>query len=220
MRGFMAGVVALAVSATTSCGGGSTPEWGLGSAFKPAQCLSTQFTGDLTGARAGQYVTYITDNMGHQMSQTIKVLGREGADWLVEHWLYIDATAYGYLFQIGADKKIRKAWAAAKIDAEWTSIPVKEPEAVAPEDHPTSRIKRSSEKKEVKAGVFDCTRIDMTVSVKGKEFPTTAWYSKDVPCLYKSGEHGGVVMEAAGGGRTWLEAKGDDALPAFVRPAK
>jgi hypothetical protein len=220
MRRFMALVVALAASTATACGGLPGMGGGSGGGFKPAECISTQFAGDLSAAKEGQFVTYVSDNSGNKMTQTVKVVGKDGSDWLVEHWMDMGSMAYGYLFQIGGDKKIKKAWAAAKGDKEWTSITVKEPPPAGNADGPKPTIKESSEKKEVKAGTFDCKRIDMTVKVQDKDFQTVSWFSKDAPRLYTGGEHGGAVAMEAAGSKTWLEAKGDDAKATIELPKK
>jgi hypothetical protein len=216
MRRIMALVVAVAATSNAACGfipmGG-----GGGGAYKPAECQNNQYGGDLSSAKEGQYVTYVADSSGTKMTQTFKVVGKRGSDWVVEHWMDMGSMAYGLLFQIGGDKKIAKAWAAAKGDKEWTSIAVKEP-AAAPSDAPKPRIKESSEKKDVKAGTFDCKRVDATVTVQGKDYESTTWYAKDAPKLYIVSEHGGAVAMESAGSKTWLDARGDDAKPTLELP--
>jgi hypothetical protein len=219
MRRFRAWVAVASAALATSCGGGGLPPIG-DPTFKPSQCLSTQFTGDLTGAKEGQHATYVTDNLGHTMTQTFKVVGQDGADWLVEQWIYTGETAYGYLFQLGADAKVRKAWSATRLEKGWTSIPVKEPAAAPSAELPKSKIQESAEKREVEGGAFDCTRVDMIVRLDGKDFPSTTWFSKDAPRLYRGGPHGGLVEMKVAAGHTRLEARGDDARPAFALPGK
>lgn len=220
MRRIMACVVALGMSGLAACGmlpmGGGA---GGGGGYKPAEVMNTQFTGDLSDAKEGQFVTYVSDSSGNKMTQTVKVLGKSGSEAWVEHWMDMGSMAYGYLYQIGGDKKIKKAWAAAKGDKEWTSITVKEPPAAQAGDAPKPKIKESSEKKDVKAGGFDCKRLDVTVNVQGKDYESVTWYSKDVPRIHMGApEHGGVVASESAGSKTWLEAKGDDAKPTIELP--
>lgn len=217
MRRLKAVVVALGMSGLAACGmlpiGG-----GGGGAYKPAEVMNNQFAGDLSEAKEGQYVTYVSDSSGNKMTQTVKVLGKSGSEAWVEHWMDMGSMAYGFLYQIGGDKKIKKAWAAAKGDKEWTSITVKEPPAAQAGEAPKPKIKESNEKKDVKAGAFDCKRLDVTVNVQGKDYESVTWYSKDVPRIHMGAEHGGVVATEASGSKTWLEAKGDDAKPTIELP--
>ncbi|HEX7898884.1 MAG TPA: hypothetical protein VF950_14060 [Planctomycetota bacterium] len=218
MRRIMTLVAAVAATSFAACGGLPMMGGGGGAGgYKPAECQNNQFGGDLSSAKEGQFATYVADASGTKMTQTVKVVGKSGADWLVEHWTEAGPTSYGFLFQIGGDRKIRKAWAAAKGDKEWTSIAVKEPAAAAG-DAPKARIKESSEKKDVKAGSFDCKRVDATVNVQGKDYESSTWFSKDAPKLYIATEHGGAVAMEASGSKTWLEAKGDDAKPTLELP--
>ena len=222
MRRILTVVVALAASSLAACGMLPMPGSGGGAGgggYKPTEVMNNQFPGDLSAAKEGQYVTYVADNSGNKMTQTVKVVGKSGSDWWVEHWMDMGSMAYGFLYQIGGDKKIKKAWAAAKGDKQWTSITVKEPPAAqAGGDAPKPTIKESNEKKEVKAGAFDSKRLDVTVNVQGKDYQSTTWYSKDVPKIYMGAEHGGVVAMEASGTKTWLEAKGDDAKPTIELP--
>jgi len=217
MRRIMALVVAVAATSGAACG--FIPMGGGGGAggYKPAECQNNQYGGDLSSAKEGQYATYVADNSGNKMTQTFKVVGKRGSDWVVEHWMDMGSTAYGFLFQIGGDKKIAKAWAAAKGDKEWTSIAVKEPAPVSG-DAPKARTKESDEKKDVKAGTFDCRRVDATVTVQGKDYESTSWFAKSAPRLYISGEHGGAVAMESAGSKTWLDARGDDAKPTIELP--
>jgi hypothetical protein len=221
MRRFLVLLASVAVSAGVGCGllpmGGGG---GGGGAYKPTECQNNQFGGDLSSAKEGQFVTYVADSSGNKMTQTVKVVGKDGSDWLVEHWMDMGSMAYGHLFQIGGDKKIKKAWAAAKGDKEWTSITVKEPAAAPAGDAPKPTIKESSEKKEVKAGTFDCKRIDVTMNVQGKDYQSTSWFAKDAPKIYIGSEHGGAVAMESAGSKTWLDAKGDDAKPTIDLPKK
>jgi hypothetical protein len=219
MRRFLALIVAVAASAAVACGG-LPGMGGGGGAYKPTECQNNQFPGDLSAAKEGQYVTYVSDSAGNKMTQTAKVVGKDGSDWLVEHWMDMGSMAYGFLFQIGGDKKIKKAWAAAKGDKEWTSITVKEPAAAPAADGPKPTIKESNEKKEVKAGTFDCKRLDVTVNVQGKDYQNTSWISKDAPKILMGSEHGGIVATEGSGAKTWLEAKGDDAKATIELPKK
>lgn len=218
MRRILAVVAAVAASTGAACGGLPMMGGGGAGAYKPAECFSNQFGGDLSSAKEGQYATYVADSSGNKMTQTVKVVGKSGSDWLVEHWMDMGSMAYGFLFQVGGDKKITKAWAAAKGDKAWTSIAVKDPPAAPAGDAPKPVIKESSEKKEVKAGSFDCKRVDTTVQVQGKDYASTAWFSKDAPKIYIGSPHGGAVAMEASGSKTWLEAKGDDAKPTIELP--
>lgn len=193
---------------------------GGGGAWKPTECFNTQFGGDLSAAKVGSHVTYVSEAGGNKTSQTVKVVGKDGNDWLVEHWMDMGSMSYGFLFQIGADKKIKKAWAAGKDDKEWTSITVKDPPAAPAGDAPKPVIKESNEKKEVKAGSFDCKRLDVTVNVQGKDYTSVTWFSKDAPKIYIGGDHGGAVAMEAAGSKTTLEAKGEDAKPTLELPKK
>jgi len=189
---------------------------GGGSAYKPAEVMDSAFMGDLGDAKPGKSVTYVTTP--GDMKVTVKVVGKDGDAVLVEHWTEMPSMSYGLLYKVGSDKKVKEAYAAAKDDKEWTKITVKEtPKPQGGAEGQKPEIKESDEKKEVKAGNFASRRID----VKGSNYSSTSWYSKDVPKLYMfSPEHGGVVAMEAAGSKTSLEAKADDAKASPIEMPK
>ena len=213
---------ALVCAAVVSCGGlpGMGGGSGGGGAYKPTECFNNQFPGDLSNAKEGQEVVYATEASGQTTTQTVKVVGKEGADYLVEQWVDMPSMGYGLLFLVGADKKIKKAWAAPKDGKEWTSIPVKDPPAAQAGDAPKPTIKESSEKKEVPAGAFSAKRLDVTVNVQGKDYTSVSWFSKDVPPIYMGSEHGGVVATEASGSKTSLKSLKKDAKATIELPKK
>jgi hypothetical protein len=186
---------------------------GGGGAWKPDSCIETQFGGDLSGAKTGQWVAYVTEAGGSKMTTKIIVVGDGWVEWWME-----GAMTYGHLFEI-KDKKIVNAWAAAKDDKEWTKIKVN-PAPTGGGDAPKPTIKESDESKEVKAGKFACHRMDVTVNVQGKDYKSTSWYSKDASRLYAGTEHGGLVAMEAEGSKTWFDAKGEDGKATIEMPKK
>lgn len=187
---------------------------GGGGGFKPAEVYDSAFAGDLSDVKVGRSVTYAMEPGG--MKTTVKVVGKEGDAFLIENWVEGPAN-YGTLLKVGSNKKVVEAYAAAKDDKEWTKITVKETPKGAAGDAPKPEIKESNEKKEVKAGSFSSHRIDM----KGSNWSSTMWYSKDVPKLHMaSPEHGGLVAMEAGGSKTTLEAKAEDAKPSAIEMPK
>jgi len=190
---------------------------GGGGAWKPTECFDNQYGGDLSGAKVGQSVTYSTEPGG--MKTTVKVVGKDGDAFLVESWMEMPSMSYGYLFKVSG-KKIVEAHAAAKDDKEWTKITVKEPPKTEAAKGNEPKIVKSNEKKEVKAGAFDATKLDVTVNVQGKDYNSLSWYSKDVPKLHIQSEHGGLVAMEASGSKTVLEAKADDAKPSAIEMPK
>jgi hypothetical protein len=222
MARFLSVVTALAVCLSFSgcslipgMGGGG------GGGYKPTECMNTQFTGDLSAAKEGQWVTYVMDAGASKITNTVKIVGKDGGNWWVEHWMDMGSMAYGYLFVVGSDKKISKAWAAPKDGKEWTEITVKEPPKAGPaQDGPKPTIKESDEKKEVKAGSFSCHKLDVTVNVQGKDYNSQTWYSKDAWKIYMGSEHGGLVAMEASGSKTTFDSKGEDAKPTIELPKK
>ncbi len=205
----------LAVAVCVSFAGcGFLPFGGGGGAWKPTECVDTQFSGDLNDAKPGKSVTYVTTP--GDMKTTVKCVGKEGDLVVIEHWMESANMTYGYLFKVGGDKKIKEAYAAGKDDKEWTKITVKEAPKGAAAEGKKPEIKESDEKKDVKAGSFSSHRID----VKGDNFSSTSWFSKDVPKLYIGSEHGGLVASEAGGAKTTLEAKADDAKASALEMPK
>jgi hypothetical protein len=188
---------------------------GGGSAYKPAEVMDSAFVGDLADAKPGKSVTYVTTP--GDMKVTVKVVGKEGDLLLIEHWTEMPSMSYGLLYKVSGEKKVKEAYAAAKDDKEWTKITVKETPKAQGGEGQKPEIKESDEKKEVKAGNFSSRRID----VKGSNYASTAWYSKDVPKLYMfSPEHGGMVAMEASGSKTSLEAKADDAKASTIEMPK
>ena len=166
-------------------------------------------------------MTYVSEAGGSKTSTTIKVVGKDGDNTLVEYWMDMGSMAYGYLFSVGKDKKITKAWAAPKDGKEWKEIKVTEPPKAGPAgDAPKPTIKESDEKKEVKAGAFQSHKLDVTVNVGGKDYNSQSWFSKDVWKLYTGGEHGGLVAMEASGSKTSLDGKGEDGKATIELPKK
>lgn len=218
MSRFLSVVAAMAVCMSfTGCdllpfGGG-----GGGGKYKPADCMNNMYAGDLADAKVGRSVTYASEASGQKTLMTTKIVGQDGGAYWIEYWMEMPSMAFGYLWKVGSDKKITEAYAAAKDDKEWTKITVKEPpkmDAQAGGEKPT--IKESSEKKEVKAGTFDCKKLE----INGKGYSMTAWYSKDVWKIAMPSEHGGTVATEMSAAKTTLEAKAEDAKPTIELPAK
>ena len=190
-------------------------------AYAPTEVPNNMYQGDLADAKEGRYVTYVTEASGSKTSTTVKVVGKDGANYWVEYWMDMGSMAYGYLFVVGGDKKITKAWAAPKDGKEWKEIKVTEPPKAGPAgDAPKPTIKESDEKKEVKAGAFQSRKLDVTVNVGGKDYNSQSWFSKDAWKLYSGGEHGGLVAMEASGSKTSLDAKGEDGKPTIELPKK
>ena len=207
------GAAMAVVVSFTGCG--LLPFGGGGSSFKPDHVYDSAFAGDLADAKVGRSVTYLMEPGG--MKTTVKVIGKDGDAVLVETWMESANMTYGTLFKVGSDRKVTEAYAAAKDDKEWTKIAVKETPKADAANQPKPEIKESDEKKDVKAGSFSAHRIDM----KGSNWSSTAWYSKDVYKLHMaSPEHGGLVATEAGGSKTTLEAKADDAKPSALEMPK
>jgi hypothetical protein len=185
--------------------------------WKPTECFNNQCVANPADVKEGRWVTYASKAGGQSVRMSTRVVGKAGNDWLIESWMEMPSMKYGYLFQIGADRVIKKAWAAADGDPNWTAIAVREPPKPAP-GGPQPIVKESNEKKEVKAGSYDCTRLDVTVNVQGKEYTSTSWYSKDVWMLANGSEKGGMVAMESSGATYVLEAKGEDARPTIPLP--
>ncbi|MBV8879120.1 MAG: hypothetical protein JO332_04055, partial [Planctomycetaceae bacterium] len=166
-----------AVSAIVLCGTFSgcqfIPGMGGGSgagAYAPTEVVNSMYAGDLADAKEGRWVTYVTEAGGSKTSTTIKVVGKDGDNAWIEYWMDMGSMAYGYLFVVGKDKKISKAWAAPKDGKEWKEIKVTEAPKGQAGDGPKPTIKESDEKKEVKAGAFQSHKMDVTVNVQGKDY--------------------------------------------------
>ena len=208
-------VAAVAVCLSfTGCG--LLPFGGGGGGFKPKECYNNQYAGDLADAKVGRSVTYATEAGGSKTLMITKIVGQDGDAFWIESWMDMGSMAYGFLFKVGKDKKITEAYAAAKDEKEWTKIEVKEPPKADAQQGEKPTIKESNEKKDVKAGSFDCKKLEIT----GKGYSMTAWYSKDVWKIAMPSEHGGTVATEMAGSKTTLEAKAEDAKPTIDLPAK
>jgi|SRR6185436_8445794 len=219
MSRFLSVVAAMAVCASFSgCG---LLNFGGGGGYKPKECFNNAYAGDLGDAKVGRSVTYAMEAAGSKTLMTTKIVGQDGGAWWIESWMENPNMNLGYLYKVGSDKKVSEAYVANKDDKEWTKIDVKEPPKMdAPAGGQKPTIKESNEKKDVKAGGFDCKRLDVTVNVQGKDYTSTTWYSKDVWKIAMPSEHGGAVAMEASGSKTSLEAKAEDAKPTIELPAK
>jgi hypothetical protein len=185
-----------------------------------AEVPNSMYAGDLADAKEGRWMTYATEGLGPKSLTTVKVVGKDGGNTWIEYWSVTGSMGYGYLFVVGADKKISKAWSTPKDGKEWKEIKVVEPPKAQPADAPKPTIKESDEKKEVKAGAFQSRKLDVTVKINDKDYNSQSWYSKDVWKLYTGSEHGGLVAMEASGNKTWLEEKGEDGKPTIELPKK
>ena len=191
------------------------------SAYAPTEVTNTMYQGDLADAKEGRFMTYVSEAGGSKTSTTVKVVGKDGDNFWIEYWMDMGSMAYGYLFVVGKDKKISKAWAAPKDGKEWKEIKVTEPPKAGPAgDAPKPTIKESDEKKEVKAGAFASHKMDVTVNVGGKDYNSQTWYSKDVWKLYMGNDNGGIVAMEGSGSKMGLDAKGEDGKPTIELPKK
>jgi hypothetical protein len=208
------------VAAVAVCGSftgcGLLPFGGGGGGYKPKECFNNQYAGDLADAKVGRSVTYASEAAGSKTLLTTKIVGQDGDAWWIESWMDMGSSATGYLFKVGKDKKITEAYVALKDDKEWTKIEVKEPPKVDGQQAEKPTIKESSEKKDVKAGSFDCKKLE----ISGKGYSMTAWYSKDVWKIAMPSEHGGTVATETSGSKMTLEAKAEDAKPTIELPKK
>ena len=189
-----------------------------GGGFKPTECYDNQCMVDPADARVGRSVTYLMDASGSKVTTIVAVVGKSGDDWLVEHWMDLGTISYGFLFRLGADKKIVKAWAAAKGDTAWTPIAVRKAPNIVAGDAPKPVVQESEEKKETKAGALECKRLEVKVTVQGKVYVSNCWYSKRVWKFYAGCEHGGMVAMEASGARTTLDKMVEDAKPTLPLP--
>jgi len=221
MSRFLAAVTAVVLCGSFS-GCNMIPGMGGGAGgYTPTEVPNSMYQGDLADAKEGRWMTYVSEAGGSKTSTTIKVVGKDGDNTLVEYWMDMGSMAYGYLFSVAKDKKITKAWAAPKDGKEWKEIKVTEPPKAGPAgDAPKPTIKESDEKKEVKAGAFQSHKLDVTVNVGGKDYNSQSWFSKDVWKLYTGAEHGGLVAMEASGSKTSLDGKGEDGKPTIELPKK
>jgi hypothetical protein len=219
MSRFLSVVLAMAVCCSFSACG-FLPFGGGGGAYKPTECFNNAYAGDLSDAKVGRSVTYASEAGGSKTLMTTKIVGQDGGAYWIESWMEMPSMAYGFLYKVGSDKKISEAYAAAKDDKEWTKIDVKEPPKMDAQKGPEPKIKESSENKEVKAGKFDCKKLDVTVNVQGKDYTSTTWYSKNVWKIAMPSEHGGMVAMEGSGSKMALEAKAEDAKPTIELPKK
>ncbi|HVE40062.1 MAG TPA: hypothetical protein VNM14_09260 [Planctomycetota bacterium] len=186
--------------------------------FRPALCWATQCPVDLADAKEGRWMTYRIHATRGDTVYSLRVVGKVDADWLIEAWFETEESKYAWLYQVGPDRRVRKSWVVAEGDAAWTSVPVKEPNPEAP-DAPKSEIKVSQEARQVKAGSFDCTRLDVTKPLGNSSLKSTSWVSKDLWAFMPTKDHpGGLVMMESGFATTTLEAKGEDAKPTLPLP--
>jgi hypothetical protein len=187
--------------------------------YKPTTCMSTQCPVDLADAKEGRWMTYLMKTSVSETRYTLRVVGKIDADWLIESWFDTGALKYAWLYRVGPDRLVRKAWAAAEGETEWTSVPVKEaPKPVAP-DTSKLELKESDEKKQVRGGAFDCKRIDSTISIGGRTYASASWYSKDVwKFVPTKDQPGGLVAMESGDATTTLDATGEDAKPTLPLP--
>ncbi|HVR86662.1 MAG TPA: hypothetical protein VMU54_20225, partial [Planctomycetota bacterium] len=196
------------------------PGRGWGGAPLPAEVPNNMFSGDLGDAKEGRWMRYASDASGPRSSTTVKVDGKDGGNWWIERWMDAGGSSTGYLFVVGGDKKISKAWAAHQEDKEWKEIKVTEPAKGAAGDPPKSTLKESDEKKEAKAGSFQSHKLDVTTNIGGKDYNSLSWYSKDVWKLQSGSEHGGLVAMESTGMKMGLDAKGEDGKPSIELPKK
>jgi hypothetical protein len=190
------------------------------SAYAPTEVANSMYQGDLADAKEGRWMTYVMEAGASKTSTTVKIVGKDGDSAWVEYWMDMGSMAYGYLFVVGRDKKITKAWATPKDGKEWKEIKVTEPPKGQPGDAPKPTIKESDEKKEVKAGSFSSHKMDVTVNIGGKDYNSQSWYSKDVWKLYIGTDNGGLVAMEASGSKTSLDGKGEDGKPSSELPKK
>jgi len=186
--------------------------------YKPVECFDSQFAGDLADAKEGRWMAYVTEAGGTKLTNSVKVVGKVDDDWLIEQQMDFPVMNYSFLFRVGPDKKIKKAWSAATGDTQWTPIVVKESPKPSGVAGPKPDIKQSEESKEIKVGKLECTRLDVTVSVQGRDYKSISWYSKRVWRLSMPTEHGGLVAMEASGSKTTLDAMGGDARPTLPLP--
>jgi hypothetical protein len=187
--------------------------------YRPTECLSTQCPVELADAQVGRWMTYLTKTSLAETRYSLRVVGKIDTDWLIESWFETDTMKYAWLYQVGPDRRIRKAWTVAEGDPEWTPVPVKETPKLASPDTARVDSRESEEKKQVAGGIFDCTRIDATLKLSGASYKSSAWYSKDA-WRFVSGKDqpGGLVAMESGDARTTLEARGEDARPTVPLP--
>lgn len=219
MARFLSAVTAIVVCCSFSACN-MIPGMGGGGSYKPTECMNNQYAGDLADAKVGRSVTYASEAGGSKTLMTTKIVGKDGDATWVESWTEASGMTFGYLFKVGTDKKITEAYAAAKDDKEWTKITVKEPPKMDAQKGAEPKIKESSEKKEVKAGNYDCKKLEVTVNVQGKDYTSCTWYSKDVWKIAMPSEHGGMVAMEGSGSKMTLEAKAEDAKPTIELPKK
>ena len=218
MSRFLSVVTAMAICCSFSACG--FLPFGGGGGYKPKECFNNAYAGDLSDAKVGRSVTYASEAGGAKTLMTTKIVGQDGGAYWIESWMDNPNMTLGYLYKVGGDKKITEAYVANKDDKEWTKIEVKEPPKTEAQKAPEPKIKESSENKEVKAGKFDCKKLDVTVNVQGKDYTSTAWYSKSVWKIAMPSEHGGMVASESTGSKMALEAKAEDAKPTIELPKK
>jgi hypothetical protein len=217
--------ILVAVTAVLMCGSFSgcqfIPGMGGGAgAYAPTEVPNSMYQGDVGDAKVGRWMTYATEGSGSKTATTIKIVGKDADSAWVEYWMDMGSMAYGYLFVVGKDKKITKAWAAPKDGKEWKEIKVTEPPKGQSGDAPKPTIKESDEKKDVKAGSYSCHKMDTTININGKDYNSQTWFSKDVWKLYIGSDNGGLVAMEGSGSKTSLDGKGEDGKPTIELPKK
>lgn len=214
--------VAVLVSAGYGCKnpmGGGDGGGGGGGAWKPDKCFDNAYMGDMNDLKEGRWVTYATEASGTKTMTTWKVLCKCANGWCIEHWMDMGSMAYGFLYCVGDDGKVKKAWAAAKGDKKWTEIKVEPaPSGQGGGDAPKPEITMSDEDKEVKAGKFACKKVHVKMTVSGNTYESDSWYSKDVWQITSKSEHGGMVAMEAQNMKMWLDGKGEDGKATMEMP--
>lgn len=196
------------------------PGFGGGGAPLPTEVPNTLFTGDPANLKEGRWMTNASEASGYKSTTTVKCVGKDGGNSWVEWWTEAGGNATGYLFVVGGDKKITKAWAAHKDDKDWKETKVTEPPKGQAGDQPKPEIKESEEKKEVKGGSFASHKMDVTMTISGTKYNSQSWYSKDVWKLHSGSDHGGLVAVESANMKMWLDGKGEDGKASIELPKK
>ncbi|MBI2898952.1 MAG: hypothetical protein HYY17_02095 [Planctomycetes bacterium] len=182
------------------------------------ECAPNAFRGDPADLEEGRFVVY--GGPGAASALTSRVVGRLGDDWLMEDWSAAGPWASGWLYQVGRDGRVRKAWVAGNSERVWVEVRVgRAPMAFESGPEKPGETSISEQSKVVNAGSFACKRVRFTMSHAGEVFHSDSWYSKDVWRLRNHSEHGGLVaVEANGEVVTWLDEMGTDAKPTLPLP--
>ncbi len=199
-------VLLLAITTGLGCGGVAEPPAKVPAALvvvkRPTECAVTQYRGDLSGARVGQWMTYKTEASGATVTHTVKVV----ADGWVEYWI----DSLGYLWEVKAGR-IATAWAALKNETSWTPIAVNQTET----SELYLRATSGDGTKRVPAGEFACHWTETGINNSA----TRRWYSTGCGRLFQFvPESGGLVAIDAPGSKTWLDSQGENGTPTFDLP--